>query len=131
MVSSMIFVLGTEATLQERRKLLLTMLDGVYIDSKEEKRILAIKPKPVFKAIFQIADTLEDSGIILLKNEGKGKASETDSCSWWRRGRPRIKQTLPNFSSPCTPKPSRSTRVLCIIDLLIERGSLGLANCDT
>ena len=72
----------------------MSMLEAVYVDSKEEKCIVAIKPKPAFKAIFQIADTLEDSGITLIKNEGKGKAlktgsdaTETDSCSWLRRGR--------------------------------------------
>ena len=36
----------------ERRKLLLTMLDAVYIDVKEEHRVVAIKAKPAFKALF-------------------------------------------------------------------------------
>ena len=86
--------LWAKANLGERHKLLMSMLEAVYVDSKEEKCIVAIKPKPAFKAIFQIADTLEDSGITLIKNEGKGKAlktgsdaTETDSCSWLRRGR--------------------------------------------
>ena len=86
-------VLWTKTDLGERRETLMTMLDAVYVDSKEEKRIVAVKPKPAFKAKFQIADTLEDSGIILLKNENNAEASEatsdateTDSCSWWRRG---------------------------------------------
>ena len=86
--------LWEKANLGEKRKILMTMLDAIYVDSKEEKRIVAIKPKPAFKAIFQIADTLDDSGITLFKNADNGKASEetsyatdTDPCSWWRRGR--------------------------------------------
>jgi site-specific DNA recombinase len=41
------------ANVEERRKLLLTMLDAVYIDAKQYKTIVAIKPKPHFKPIFQ------------------------------------------------------------------------------
>jgi len=40
--------LWSEANLAERRKILLAMLDAVYVDAKEEKRIMAIKPKPPF-----------------------------------------------------------------------------------
>ena len=63
------------------------MLDGVYVDSKEERRIVALKPKPAFKALFQIATTKEGSCIILY-NETTLASSESpdDLCSWWRRG---------------------------------------------
>jgi site-specific DNA recombinase len=76
------------ATLGERRQLLLTMLNGVYVDSKEERRIVALKPKPAFKALFQIATTKEGSGVMLY-NEKTLTLSESsdDLCSWWRRGR--------------------------------------------
>jgi site-specific DNA recombinase len=30
------------------------MLDAVYVDVKEEKRIVAIKPKAPFKPVFQV-----------------------------------------------------------------------------
>ena len=118
-VSSMIFVLGTEATLQERRKLLLMTLDGVYIDAREEKHVVAIKPKAAFRPVFRVATTKAGSDVVLIHEEDPDKPNQPrphgheadgSSCSWWRRGRPRIKQTLPNFSSPCTPKPSRSAR---------------------
>ena len=33
---------------EERRKILLTMLDAVYMDAKKSKSIIAIKPKPPF-----------------------------------------------------------------------------------
>jgi site-specific DNA recombinase len=49
--------------MEEQRKLLLTMLDGVYIDAKQTKSIVAIRPKPPFKPIFQVAVTKEGSNI--------------------------------------------------------------------
>jgi hypothetical protein len=76
------------ANLTERRQLLLTMLDGVYVDSKEERRIVALKPKPAFKALFQIATTKEGSGVILYNEKTlASNESPDDLCSWWRRGR--------------------------------------------
>ena len=81
--------LWQEADLEERRKLLLSMLDAVYVDMKEEKRIVAIQPKPAFRPIFQVATTREGSGVILIKEppEDSQEASVTSPCSWWRRGR--------------------------------------------
>ena len=49
--------LWSAANQQERRKLLLTMLDAVYVDARDEKRIVAIKPKAPFRPIFQLATT--------------------------------------------------------------------------
>ena len=40
--------LWKEADLGERRKLLLVMLDAVYVETVEEKAIVALKPKPAF-----------------------------------------------------------------------------------
>jgi site-specific DNA recombinase len=78
------------ATLGERRQLLLTMLDGVYVDSKEERRIVALKPKPAFQALFQVATTKEGSGVILYNEKAPAFNESSDEltlCSWWRRGR--------------------------------------------
>jgi len=55
--------LWVEANLEEQRKLLLTMLDAVYVDTKEIKSIIAIKPKPPFMPIFQVAATKSASDI--------------------------------------------------------------------
>jgi len=88
--------LWTEANLTERRKLLLTMLDGVYIDAKEEKRVVAIKPKPPFRPIFQVAATKVGSDAVLVREEDPdetnqppphGHEADNLTCSWWRRGR--------------------------------------------
>lgn len=48
-------------SLGERRQLLLTMLDAIYVDSKEDRAIVVLKPKPAFRAVFQIATTREGS----------------------------------------------------------------------
>jgi len=61
------------------------MLDAVYVDAKEERRIVGIKPKPPFKPIFQVATTKEGSGVLLMKEP---PASQPEArCFWWRRGR--------------------------------------------
>ncbi len=72
----------------------MSMLEAVYVECKEEKSIVAIKPKPAFRPIFEIAETKARSGITLTKDEYNEKASsvvddatENGMCSWWRRGR--------------------------------------------
>ncbi len=44
--------LWREATPAERRKLVLSMLDAVYLDAKKSKSSVAVKPKPPFRPIF-------------------------------------------------------------------------------
>ena len=50
---------------------------------------MAIRPKPAFHPIFEVATTREGSGIALinqtLQTQDEPEASE--SCSWWRLGR--------------------------------------------
>jgi len=50
---------------------------------------VAIRPKPDFHSIFEVATTREGSGIALinqtLQTQDEPEASE--SCSWWRLGR--------------------------------------------
>ena len=85
--------LWEEASLPERRRLLLSMLDGVYFDTKGEKALVAIKPKPAFLPIFQVAVTREGSLVVLLNEKDlpqplpePTEAGLHDPCSWWRRG---------------------------------------------
>ena len=47
--------LWEEADLAERRKLLMAMLDAVYVDTVEEKSVVAIRPKPAFRPIFRVS----------------------------------------------------------------------------
>ena len=72
------------------------MLDAVYVDTVEEQSIVAIKPRPAFRPLFEIATMREDSRICLvnerdLENGKRPTAHEqgaqADMCSWWRRGR--------------------------------------------
>ena len=85
-----------KADLGERRRILLTMFDAVYVDHVEEKRIVAIRPRPAFRPLFEIATTREGSGIVLVSEKDLEKANQpppygheadADSCWWWRRGR--------------------------------------------
>jgi site-specific DNA recombinase len=64
--------LWAEANLEEKRKLLLTMLDAVYVDAKKSKSIVAIRPKPPFKPIFQVAVAKEESEIRIINEPIKG-----------------------------------------------------------
>jgi DNA invertase Pin-like site-specific DNA recombinase len=61
-----------EANLEEKRKLLLTMLDAVYVDARETKSIVAIRPKPPFKAIFQVAVAKKGSQIRIINEPIEG-----------------------------------------------------------
>ena len=73
------------ATLTECRKLLLTMLDAVYVDTVEEKAVVAIRPKPSFMPLFEVATTREGSGVALI--------AEKDL--------PPVDDTSPEAMSPC------------------------------
>ena len=58
--------LWQEANMGERRKILTAMLDAVYVDTKEEKPVVAIRPKPAFRPVFEIATTREGSSVSLI-----------------------------------------------------------------
>ena len=77
------------ATLDERHELAVRMLDGVYVDLKDSRAIVGIKPKPAFRDVFRIATALEGSGISFLTDQPPAfrPGAESVSCSWWRRGR--------------------------------------------
>jgi site-specific DNA recombinase len=66
--------LWAEANLSERRQLLLSMLDAVYFDTKKNKSIVAIRPKPPFKPVFQVAASREGSGIRIINEPYLGSS---------------------------------------------------------
>jgi len=70
--------LWQEADASERRKLILTMLDAVYIDAKKYKTIVAIKPKPPFLPILQVATSRAGADIRIL-NEPPNSALKGSS----------------------------------------------------
>ena len=57
--------LWTRTNMEERRSILLTMLDAVFVDTKQSRSIVAIKPKAPFRPIFQLATTRAGSGATL------------------------------------------------------------------
>ena len=95
--------LRKRADLGERRRIPMTMLDAVYVDTVDERRIVAIRPKPAFRPLLEIATTRAGSGIVLVSERDlaeDGQAFETTTappprgqgadglpCFWWRRGR--------------------------------------------
>jgi len=62
------------ANQEERRKLLLSMLDAVYVDAKKLKSIIAIKPKPPFRPVFQVAASRKGSNIRILNEPLEGSS---------------------------------------------------------
>ncbi|OGN99302.1 MAG: hypothetical protein A2Y89_04825 [Chloroflexi bacterium RBG_13_51_18] len=66
--------LWLKANQEEKRNLLLTMLDAVYVDAKKAKSIIAIKPKPPFKPVFQVAASRKESGINILNEPLNGSS---------------------------------------------------------
>ena len=74
-------VLWEESDLAERRKLLMAMLDAVYVDTVEEKSVVAIRPKPAFRPIFEVATTSAGSGIVLINETPRTqKAQRQNHC---------------------------------------------------
>ena len=78
------------------------MLDAVYVDTLEEKTIVAIQPKPTFLPLFEVATTREGSDVILLAERAATPADgpqSHDPCLWWRRGRVELPvQKVPNWN---------------------------------
>ena len=81
--------LWEEASLPERRKFLLTMLDAIYVDTVQDHSIVAIRPKPAFQPLFEITTTRQGSDVVLINEppEASNEPEAADLCSWWRRGR--------------------------------------------
>ena len=58
---------------EEPKRLLLTMLDAIYIDTRN-KLVVAVKPKPPFRPIFQVAASCKGSDICIIHEPLKGSA---------------------------------------------------------
>ena len=67
----------------------LPMLEAVYVDAVEEKAVVAIRPKPAFRPLFEVATTREGSEVVLINEppEAPTEPEAADPCFWWRRGR--------------------------------------------
>ena len=65
------------------------MLDAVYVDTVDKKAMVAIRPKPAFRPLFEIATTRAGNGVVLINQtpQTQSEPEASESCSWWRRGR--------------------------------------------
>jgi len=48
------------------------MLDAVYVDAKQLKAVVAVKPKPPFNPIFKVAASKADADIRIVNEPYKG-----------------------------------------------------------
>jgi site-specific DNA recombinase len=91
--------LWSSANLKEHRKLLLTMLDAVYIEAKKYKTIVAIKPKPTFVPIFEVAVSDQNANIRIYKNGSEGFKPKDPSVFMVETGEARsVARTMPCFA---------------------------------
>jgi len=91
--------LWAKANLSEQRKILVTMLDAVYIDAKAGKNVVAVMPKPPFRPIFQVASAKKDSKIHII-NEPLGSSPKGSVVFLVETGESR------------TPRPEKTVRNL-------------------
>ena len=77
------------------------MLDAVYADTVDEKAVVAIRPKPAFRPLFEIATTWAGRGVVLINQtpQTQNEPGAAEPCIWWRRGRvePSLKHWLAVF----------------------------------
>ncbi len=111
--------LWAAATLTEQRKLLLTMLDAVYVDTVDEKAVVAIRPKPAFRPLFENATIRAESGVVLINQTPQtlDEPEASEPCCWWRRGRlhlpiPILVDVFPLGVHSRKPVPRQSKRTL-------------------
>ena len=81
--------LWAEANPDEKRGLLLSMLDAVYFDAKKTRSIVAVKPKPPFKPVFQVAVSRRGSDIRILNEPFEGSSVFLVEAGESRTPRPR------------------------------------------
>ncbi len=71
-------------------------VSGASTSKPGTKRVVAVKPKPAFRPVFQVTTTKSGADVVLIHEEDPDKSNqpprgghEADglSCSWWRRGR--------------------------------------------
>ena len=73
--------MGRAADLTERRRLLLTVLDAVYVDAREARTVVGIRSKPAFEVVLtnhplDVGSLLIPSGSIIVR----AIEAETGSC---------------------------------------------------
>ena len=74
--------LREKAPLGERHRLLMTMLDAVYVGPVDQKAIVVIKPMSAFRPLFEVATWRSESGIVVYheKDENATNVESSTSC---------------------------------------------------
>ena len=114
--------LWEEADLTERRKLLMAMLDAVYVDTVDEKSVVAIRPKPAFRPIFEVATTRAASGIAII---GEGDDSLYSDSKYSFRVSKSRKTCMVGC---CSRKEAKSAEYLATIGSSLPRISSSVAS---
>ena len=60
-------------------------MHALYSDWFDAQAIVAIKPKPAFRPLFDIVNTREGSGVTFIEN-AETDADSASACLEWRRG---------------------------------------------
>ncbi len=78
------FTIRLGANLQERRRILIPILEAVYVVHKEDNAVMAIQPKPAFRAVFQgnYKGRLRRG----FNKRASWAQKALNPCSRWRRG---------------------------------------------
>ena len=76
--------LWSEATPEERRKLISPLIDRVYVDI-DSKLVGAVKPNPAFAKLLDVARINADASALILLSDDE--ADRLQVWTWWRRGR--------------------------------------------
>ena len=94
--------LWAEATGEERRRLISSMIERVYVDI-EFRCIAAITPTPGFRSLLQAA-VEQDAQSTCVLVEANEEVDWAEWWTWWRRGRPQP-QDLHHYKVVHPPRP--------------------------
>ena len=83
---------------EERHEILAGMVEAVYVDLADTKKVVGLAPKPAFKKLFDVVTTESDSGVIILTPPREPRTNSAEQGSernnnWlcWRRGGPQTR----------------------------------------
>ncbi len=82
--------LWEKASVSERHSLAASLFDSVYVDTRDSQSVVGIRPKAIFKPLFEAVTTAAGSGVVLFRATDQplvGVPGADDRWLWWRRGR--------------------------------------------
>ena len=73
-------IIWTKATMEEKHKLLVIMLDAVYVDLLTSRKVVGILPKPAFYHLFESLKRQKDSKVIVFKPDDYPEDNDQTDC---------------------------------------------------